>query len=178
MHSIIIEIPVHSNLKYEYDHHTNMIHLDRVLHTSMTYPGNYGFFPNTLAGDGDPLDALLITNYPIYPGTSVNVRIIGALLTEDEKGQDEKVLVVPIDSIDKHFSHIQNYSDLDQIYLDKIEHFFKHYKHLEKDKWVKVSGYIDHVKATEIYQDSYNTFLNKNIANPNAVSINNTQSMA
>lgn len=154
MYTIIIEIPVHSNLKYEYDHHTHSIHLDRVLHTSMTYPGNYGFFPNTLAGDGDPLDALLITNYPILPGTHVQVRIIGALLTEDEKGQDEKIIVVPIDSIDKQFSYIKNYTDLEQIYLDKIEHFFKHYKHLEKDKWVNVSGYVDAEKATAIYQES------------------------
>ena len=121
MYSIIIEIPVHSNLKYEYNHHDHSIHLDRVLHTSMTYPGNYGFFPNTLAGDGDPLDALLVTNYSILPGTHVEVRIIGALITEDEKGTDEKLLVVPTESIDKHFSNIHNYTDLEQIYLDKIK---------------------------------------------------------
>lgn len=158
MYPIIIEIPVHSNLKYEYNHHNHTIHLDRVLHTSMTYPGNYGFFPNTLAGDGDPLDALLITNYPILPGTHVQVRIIGALLTEDEKGQDEKIIVVPIDNIDKHFSDINNYTDLEQIYLDKIEHFFKHYKHLEKDKWVRVSGYVDANTAISIYHQSLQNF--------------------
>jgi inorganic pyrophosphatase len=124
----------------------------------MTYPGNYGFFPNTLAGDGDPLDALLITNYPILPGTHVQVRIIGALLTEDEKGQDEKIIVVPIDTIDKHFTDINNYTDLEQIYLDKIEHFFKHYKHLEKDKWVRVSGYVDATTAISIYHQSLQNF--------------------
>lgn len=154
MYSIVIEIPLNSNLKYEYDHHTNILKLDRVLHTSMMYPGNYGYFPNTLSGDGDPLDALLITNYPIAPGTHVSVRIIGALLTEDENGQDEKVLVVPIDSVDKHYSNITNYTDLEQIYLDKIEHFFKHYKHLESGKWVKVNGFVNNVDSMKIYDDS------------------------
>ena len=168
MYSIIIEIPVHSNLKYEYNHEDHSIHLDRVLHTSMTYPGNYGFFPNTLAGDGDPLDALLVTNYSILPGTHVEVRIIGALITEDEKGPDEKLLVVPIESIDKHFSNIHNYTDLEQIYLDKIKHFFKHYKHLEKGKWVNVGDFVDAEQGIQLYTQSIQNFSKDEITKTNS----------
>lgn len=154
MYEIVIEIPVNSNLKYEYCHETGHLRLDRVLHTSMTYPGNYGYFPNTLSGDGDPLDAILLMNSPLQPGTYVNVRIIGALITKDENGMDEKILVVPTNDIDPHFKHILNYTDLEDIYLEKIEHFFKNYKNLESNKWCTTNGYVDNTNAIQIYNDS------------------------
>ena len=114
MPDIIIEVSYGSNIKYEIDKDTNLLRLDRILNTSMMYPGkNYGFFPNTLAGDNDPLDALLVTNYSLNPGIIVDTKIIGVLITVDEKGEDEKVIVVPNDSVDPSFKNINDISDLD-----------------------------------------------------------------
>ena len=151
MPDIIIEVPYGSNIKYEIDKETNLLRLDRILNTSMTYPGNYGFFPNTLAGDNDPLDALLITNYPLQPGIIVNTKIIGVLITVDEKGEDEKMIVVPSDSVDPGFKDINDIFDIDENLKKRIIHFFKNYKVLEEGKWVEVKDFKDSNFAKELY---------------------------
>ena len=147
---MVVEIPYNSFVKYEFKN--NIMRCDRVLHTAMAYPGNYGFFPKTLAGDGDPLDALMICDYPIYPGIHVKVKIIGALLTTDEKGNDEKIIVVPSTDVDPNFTDINDYTDLPKWTLSKIKHFFEHYKDTESDKWVKVEGFEHKKAAIQIYK--------------------------
>ena len=154
MPDIIIEVSYGSNIKYEIDKDTNLLRLDRILNTSMMYPGNYGFFPNTLAGDNDPLDALLVTNYPLNPGIIVDTKIIGVLITVDEKGEDEKMIVVPSDSVDPSFKNINDISDLDENLKKKILHFFQNYKVLEEGKWVEVKDFKDNNFAKDLYKKS------------------------
>lgn len=161
-YDVIIEISKGSNLKYEISKETNLLRLDRVLHTSMFYPGNYGYFPQTLAGDGDPLDVLVLTDYALQPGIIVNCKIVGVLLTKDEKGLDEKLLAVPSDKVDKSYVKVNSLQDIPQLTLDKIEHFFTNYKTLEKDKWVKTSGFKNNKFAIDIYKQSKEKYL-KNI---------------
>ncbi len=151
---MIIEIPYNSFIKYEFDKEKNQLRCDRILHTAMAYPGNYGYFPNTLSGDGDPLDVLLICDYALHPGTIIKVKIIGVLLTEDEKGQDEKILAVPVTEIDPSYKKINTITDIPLHQLTKIKHFFSHYKDTEKNKWVKVKGFKDKTKAEAIYKES------------------------
>tara|TARA_Y100000741_G_scaffold50895_3_gene34882 strand:- start:5234 stop:5731 length:498 start_codon:yes stop_codon:yes gene_type:complete len=154
MTDVFIEVSKGSNLKYEICKTTNLLKLDRVLHTSMFYPGNYGYFPNTLAGDGDPLDVIVLTDYSLQPGILVNCKIIGVLLTKDEKGLDEKILAVPSELVDSSYSNINDISDIPRITLDKINHFFTNYKILEKNKWVKSQGYKDALYSKNIYNKS------------------------
>jgi inorganic pyrophosphatase len=151
---MIVEIPYQSAIKYEYDEISNKMRCDRILHTAMAYPGNYGYFPNTLSGDGDPLDVLLISDYAIYPGTIINVKIIGVLQTEDEKGQDEKIIAVPTENIDPSYKNINDIKDLPVYTCNKIRHFFEHYKDMEPNKWVKIQNFEDSKKAEEIYKKS------------------------
>lgn len=147
--NVIIEIPANSGpIKYEFDKKSAMIIVDRFMPTSMSYPCNYGFIPHTLSGDGDPVDVLVYTNYPLLPGVVISVKPIGVLITEDEKGKDEKILAVPTEKVDQFFININSYKDLPQVIIDKITHFFENYKKLEKGKWVKVSGWKD-AKAAE-----------------------------
>ena len=154
MTDVFIEVSKGSNLKYEICKTTNLLKLDRVLHTSMFYPGNYGYFPNTLAGDGDPLDVIVLTDYSLQPGILVNCKIIGVLLTEDEKGLDEKIIAVPSESVDSSYSDINDISDIPSVTLEKIEHFFTNYKILEKNKWVKSQGYKDAIYSQNLYNES------------------------
>ena len=120
---MIVEIPFNSNIKYEFDKEINKIRVDRILNTSMLYPGNYGYIPNTLSGDGDPLDILLLTEYPIIPGCIIKVRIIGVLYTIDEKGNDEKLLAVPSSDVDSNYDDIKALKDLSPIILKKLNIF-------------------------------------------------------
>ena len=150
---MIVEIPYNSFVKYEYDKTNNKIRCDRILNTAMNYPGNYGYIPNTLSGDGDPLDILLITEYQLYPGIIVEVKIIGVLLTEDEKGTDEKIIAVPSYNVDPSFRDINNYTDLPKWTITKIQHFFEHYKDNEENKWIKVNGFRNSREAFKIYQN-------------------------
>lgn len=138
---MIVEIPRNSNVKYEFDKNLNMMRCDRIISTSMLYPGNYGYIPRTLSGDGDPLDILLVCDYPIYPGTVIKVKVVGVLLTTDEKGEDEKLIAVPENNVDRSSIAINKLSDLGKHLLIKIKHFFEHYKDNEPDKWVKVGDY-------------------------------------
>jgi len=160
---VMIEIPYNSYIKYEYDEKIKAIRCDRILNTSMCYPGNYGFIPNTLSGDGDPLDILLLSDYPLFPGTIIKARIIGVLLTVDEKGDDEKIIMVPCSSVDPTYYDIHNYDQLSKITLSKIKHFFTHYKDNETTKWVKVTGFKDRDTAIQIYNSSILRYKNKNI---------------
>lgn len=140
--NVIIEIPANAgSVKYEFDKETGLLTVDRFMPTAMHYPANYGFVPNTLAGDGDPVDVLVITPFDIQPGCLLRCRAIGMLEMTDESGEDAKVLAVPIEKICMQFSHIKSLQDISKITLDSIVHFFEHYKDLEPNKWVKVSGW-------------------------------------
>jgi Inorganic pyrophosphatase len=139
--NVVIEIPMGSNIKYEYDEEEDVVKVDRVLYTSMMYPFNYGFVPGTLEEDGDPIDVLVITSYPILPGTAIEARPVGILYMRDEEGEDAKIIAVPKDKIDPSYSNIRDIIDLPEAVKNKIVHFFEHYKELEPGKWVKVSGW-------------------------------------
>jgi inorganic pyrophosphatase len=155
MINVIIEISANSQpIKYEFNKEFGLLQVDRFLSTSMTYPCNYGFIPNTQAGDGDPADVLLLTQFPLTPGVLILARPIGALLTKDEKGKDEKILAVPASSIDSYYDNIKNYSDLPKSLLDKISHFFSHYKDLEKGKTVTVGEWVNTEEARKIIENS------------------------
>lgn len=137
--NVVVEIPQGGTpVKYELDKDSGAVLVDRFLHTSMLYPGNYGFVPHTLAQDGDPLDALIVGPAPVVPGAVVRCRSVGALIMEDEHGPDEKILAVPVDELHPFYSGVASYKDLPPILCDQIAHFFRHYKDLEEGKWVKV----------------------------------------
>lgn len=146
----IIEISKNSNLKYEFDKDQNLLRLDRLLSSSMCYPSNYGYIPNTLAEDGDALDILVICPYTIAPNTIIKTKIIGALVMTDEKGLDEKIIAVPSDEVDKHSIDINDLSDVKEHVKEKIKHFFTYYKGTDNDKWSKVEGFIDKNEAIEL----------------------------
>ena len=140
--NVIIEIPMNADpVKYEVDKESGAIFVDRFMSTAMHYPTNYGYVPQTLSGDGDPVDVLVITPFPLIPGVVVPCRPIGILKMEDEAGEDGKVLAVPIDKILSIYSHWQKPEDMNQLRLSTIAHFFEHYKDLEKGKWVKILGW-------------------------------------
>jgi inorganic pyrophosphatase len=124
--------------------------VDRFLHTPMSYPGNYGFVPHTLSEDGDPIDVLVCNTRPLVPGCVINVRPVGVLIMEDNAGQDEKVIAVPSPELTKRHIHVQDYSDLPEITLQQIEHFFEHYKDLEPGKWVKIGNWHGAADAREM----------------------------
>ena len=157
---VIIEIPLGENVKYELEN--GSLRCDRILNTSMVYPGNYGYLPNTLAKDGDALDILLVNSDKLYPTTKIKSTIIGALEMEDEEGIDFKLIAIPHESVSPHFSHIQNIDHLQPCLLDKIKHFFQHYKDNDSKKWSKVGNFISKEKAFEIVKDSVDRFKNKN----------------
>ena len=137
----IIEIPYQTCVKYEYDEKYKMLRCDRILNTSMLYPGNYGYIPNTLGGDGDPLDILVLCDYQLNPGIIIECKVIGVLLMEDEKGLDEKIIAVPSERVDSNSNFLNNLNDISPVILQKIKHFYKHYKDNDKDKWCKVNDY-------------------------------------
>ncbi|MBR7746503.1 inorganic diphosphatase [Undibacterium baiyunense] len=140
--NVIIEIPMNADpIKYEVDKESGAIFVDRFMGTSMHYPCNYGYVPNTISGDGDPVDVLVITPFPLIPGVVVRCRPIGILNMHDEAGADGKVLAVPIDKILPIYQHWQKPEDLNVLRLNQIQHFFEHYKDLEPGKWVKIDGW-------------------------------------
>ena len=140
----LIEIPQGGEpVKYELDKESGAIYVDRFLHTAMFYPGNYGFIPHTLSGDGDPCDVIVANTRAIVPGAIISCRIVGVLLMEDEAGADEKLLAVPSSWLTQRYDSVQNYTDLPEITLKQIEHFFESYKDLEPGKWVKCRGWGD-----------------------------------
>jgi len=140
--NVIIEVPVGGNpIKYELDKDAGTLVVDRFLYTPMAYPGNYGFVPHTLSEDGDPIDVLVCNTRPLVPACVINVRPIGVLIMEDNAGQDEKIIGVPSHALTKRYDDVKNATDLPEITLQQIEHFFEHYKDLEPGKWVKISGW-------------------------------------
>lgn len=140
--NVIIEVPLGGDpIKYEIDKDSGALFVDRFLYTAMTYPCNYGFVPHTLSGDGDPIDVMVYGSRPIHPGAVVAIRVIGVLLMEDEAGVDEKILAVPNYNLTKRFDRVKDYTDIAEIMLDRISHFFEQYKALEPNKWVKVIGW-------------------------------------
>ena len=149
--NVIIEVPVGGEpIKYEMDKEAGTLVVDRFLYTAMRYPGNYGFVPHTLSGDGDPIDVLVANTRALVPGCVINVRPIGVLLMEDNAGTAEKVIAVPTSKITLRYENVRNYSDLPQITLQQIEHFFAHYKDLEPGKWVKIGGWHDAAYAQKM----------------------------
>lgn len=140
--NVIIEVAVGSEpIKYEIDKNSGALFVDRYLFTPMTYPCNYGFVPHTLSDDGDPIDVLVATTRPIIPGAVINCRPIGVLLMTDEAGQDEKIIAVPTTKLSERYKNVSSYTDLPEITLKQIEHFFEHYKDLEPNKWVKIDSW-------------------------------------
>ncbi|ODU97649.1 MAG: inorganic pyrophosphatase [Rubrivivax sp. SCN 70-15] len=140
--NVIIEIPMNADpIKYEVDHDSGALFVDRFMSTAMHYPCNYGYIPNTLSDDGDPVDVLVITPVPLIPGVVVTCRPLGLLKMDDEAGGDNKLLAVPIDKILSIYTQWQKPEDLNPARLNTIRHFFEHYKDLEPGKWVKVLGW-------------------------------------
>lgn len=153
--NVIIEVSVGGQpIKYELDKEAGTLVVDRFLYTPMTYPGNYGFVPHTLSEDGDPIDVLVCNTRELVPGCVINVRPIGALLMEDDSGKDEKIIAVPSSHLTKRYEGIHTYSDLPDITLQQIQHFFEHYKDLEPGKWVKIGDWMGAEVARQLIADA------------------------
>ncbi len=149
--NVIIEVPQGADpVKYELDKDSGAVIVDRFLSTPMFYPCNYGFVPHTLSDDGDPTDVLVVSEYPVTPGSVLRARPVGVLLMEDEAGGDEKIVAVPHSKLTPLYNDVENYTDLPDILRAQIQHFFEHYKDLEKGKWVKVSGWGDAEQARKM----------------------------
>ena len=148
--NVIIEIPAHSDpVKYELDKETGAMFVDRFMSTAMHYPCNYGYVPHTLSKDGDPVDVLVLTPYPLIPGSVIKCRPVGVLMMTDESGDDAKILAVPVDKLCKSYRRVESFRDLPEDMLSRIAHFFEHYKDLDEGKWVRVGGWagLDEAKA-------------------------------
>ena len=153
--NVIIEVPIGGEpIKYELDKAAGTLVVDRFLHTPMRYPGNYGFVPHTLSLDGDPIDVLIANTRAIVPGAVINVRPIGVLRMNDEAGADEKVIAVPSTKLTKRYAHISNYTELPEITLQQVQHFFEHYKDLEPGKWVKIFRWGDATEARQLIAEA------------------------
>lgn len=145
--NVVVEIPEGTAVKYEVHKESGAVFVDRFLFTPTTYPAAYGFIPGTLADDGDPADALVLTPAPVVPGAVIRSRPIGMLRMEDEKGQDEKIICVPHDRVHPMYSGVESLEDLPRITRAAIEHFFQTYKDLEEGKWVKIEGWAGRAEA-------------------------------
>ncbi|WP_127090402.1 inorganic diphosphatase [Aquabacter cavernae] len=153
--NVVIEVPIGGEpIKYELDKESGTLFVDRFLYTPMRYPGNYGFIPHTLSGDGDPCDVLIANTRPIIPGAVISVRPVGVLVMEDEGGEDEKIIAVPGPKLTKRYDNVKNYTDLPDITLQQIEHFFTHYKDLEPNKWVKILRWGDVNEALKLVSEA------------------------
>jgi inorganic pyrophosphatase len=153
--NVVIEVQIGGEpIKYEMDKEAGTLFVDRFLYTPMRYPGNYGFVPHTLSDDGDPIDVLVANTRPLIPGAYINVRPVGVLKMEDDGGGDEKIIAVPSPRLTKRYVNVKNYTDLPQITLEQIQHFFEHYKDLEPGKWVKVTGWGDADEARGLIVDA------------------------
>ena len=157
--NVIIEIPKDADpVKYEVDKETGAIFVDRILSTPMRYPCNYGYVPHTLCGDGDPVDVLVILPLPLIPGSVIRCRPVGLLKMADEAGEDTKLLAVPVDKVFSGYSHISDIGQVSKHWLDRIGHFFEHYKDLEPGKWVKLAGWEGAEAARAEISDSVARF--------------------
>jgi inorganic pyrophosphatase len=153
--NVVVEVGVGGEpIKYEMNKAAGTLFVDRFLYTPMRYPGNYGFVPHTLSPDGDPIDVLVANTRPIVPGAVINVRPVGVLKMEDDGGGDEKIIAVPSPKLTKRYVHVMNYTDLPEITLEQIRHFFEHYKDLEPGKWVKIAGWGNAAEARQLIQEA------------------------
>lgn len=153
--NVVIEVPVGGEpIKYEMNKEAGTLFVDRFLYTPMRYPGNYGFVPHTLSGDGDPIDVLVCNTRALIPGCVINVRPIGVLIMEDQAGEDEKVVAVPSPEITLRYANVHEVADLPEITRRQVEHFFSHYKDLEPGKWVKVGGWHDAARARRMIEEA------------------------
>jgi inorganic pyrophosphatase len=153
--NVVIEIPKDAEpVKYEVDKASGAIFVDRILSTPMRYPCNYGYVPHTVCGDGDPADVLVILPLPLIPGSVIRCRPVGVLKMSDEAGSDEKILAVPVDKVFAGYSHIDDIGKVSKHWLERIGHFFEHYKDLEPGKWVKLDGWGDAAEAKRILLES------------------------
>ncbi len=159
--NVIIEIPANADpVKYEVDKETGAMFVDRFMNTAMHYPCNYGYVPHTLSDDGDPVDVLVVTPYPIISGSVIRCRPVGVLQMTDEAGADAKVLAVPVSKLCSIYKNAQSPEDVSPVLLDKISHFFEHYKDLEEGKWVKIDGWENKEAAHKEILDSIERFQN------------------
>lgn len=159
---VAIEIPANSSpVKYEIDKDMGALMVDRFMTAPMFYPANYGFIPHTLADDGDPLDVLVVTPYPVQPGAVIRCRPVGVLNMEDEAGGDAKLVAVPHDKLTKAYVDIKDVNDLPQLLRDQIQHFFENYKTLEPNKWVKVQGWDNADAARKAIEESVASYQGK-----------------
>ncbi|NRA18859.1 MAG: inorganic diphosphatase [Oceanospirillaceae bacterium] len=157
--NVIIEIPAESSpVKYEIEKDQDAIFVDRFMAAPMFYPANYGYINNTLADDGDALDVLVITPYPVIPGCVIRARPVGILNMTDEAGEDAKLIAVPHEKLSKAYNHIQDLSDIPELELARIKHFFENYKGLEEGKWVKVEEWGDAAAAKKAIQVAAKTY--------------------
>ncbi len=153
--NVIIEVPIGGEpIKYEMDKAAGTLVVDRFLYTPMRYPGNYGFVPHTLSADGDPIDVLVCNTRAIFPGAVINCRPIGVLVMEDDGGGDEKVIAVPSSKLTLRYDKVRTHTDLPEITLKQIEHFFAHYKDLEPGKWVKIHHWGDSAEAERLIAEA------------------------
>ena len=153
--NVVIEIPANASpIKYEVDKDLDALVVDRFMATPMFYPANYGYIPQTLADDGDPLDVLVVTPYPVVAGSVIRCRPVGMLNMSDEKGRDEKLIAVPHDKLSALYKDIKEYSDLPALLLQQIEHFFENYKDLEPGKWVKIDSWESTTAALKVIEKS------------------------
>jgi len=153
--NVVIEVPQHGDpIKYELDKDSGAVFVDRFMHTAMHYPCNYGFVPNTLSDDGDPVDVLVVSQFALIPGCVIPCRPVGVLMMEDEAGMDAKILAVPASRLKPYYCDVKGPEDLPAFLIDQITHFFEHYKDLEKNKWVKVTGWADAAAAKKEIIDS------------------------
>ncbi|BEP17085.1 inorganic diphosphatase [Pyrofollis japonicus] len=159
--NVLIEIPMGSNIKYEFDEEKEIIIVDRFLYTAMVYPFNYGFIPGTLEEDGDPVDVLVISSMPVLPGTIIEAKPIGILEMEDEEGPDSKIIAVPKEKVDPIYGRINDVDELPEIIKSKIKHFFEHYKELEPGKWTRVTGFKGAENAKEKIRQAIERFKKK-----------------
>ena len=155
---VFVEIPKGSNNKYEYDKEKQAFRLDRVMYSPVYYPADYGFLENTLADDGDPLDAMVLTTHPTFPGCIIRAKVIGMFIMEDEKGRDEKIMAVPKD--DPRFNNINSLYDLEEHILREYKHFFSVYKDLEEKK-VEIYGWAGIEDAMEVIEKSKKAYQKK-----------------
>lgn len=153
--NVIIEVPLGGEpIKYEMDKASGALFVDRFLYTPMRYPGNYGFVPHTLCGDGDPLDVIVLNTRPIVPGAVIRCRPVGVLFMEDDGGMDEKILALPVHKLTRNYDNIQDVADLPEIQMERVKHFFTHYKDLEPGKWAKIDRIAGAEDARKVILDS------------------------
>ena len=157
--NVLVEVSLLSPpVKYEMDKESGALVVDRFLHTAMHYPCNYGFVPHTLSEDGDPVDVLLMGRLPVIPGAIVRAKPVGVLRMEDEKGMDEKLLCVPHEALKSYFSTMNDIGDFAELDLQRLEHFFAHYKDLEQGKWVKIIGWANCEEAKQVLQEAIDRY--------------------